>query len=211
MADGALGPVWIGAVIAAAISSLVTALGWIVSHNRESAAERRRRRDKIVDMQKALRAEIAAYADQLREADLPSHLAAVLEAIDADPAHVPLVPRETHDTVFRALVADIHLLPSGAVDPVVRYYSHLIGVTSMADDLRGPTFRKLPSDRRARMYRHFIQMKVRAIERAEAADAALREGIARAENPDPWISTPEAGRCDPAPAAPSSPTSSPPP
>jgi hypothetical protein len=211
MGEGALGPVWIGAVIAALISSLVTALGWIVSHNRESAAERRRRRDKIIDMQKALRAEIATYADQLRETDLPSHLAVMVSAMEADPAYVPLVPRESHDTVFHALVADIHMLPSGAVEPVVRFYTLLIGVASMAEDLRGASFRKLPVERRVRMYRHFIEMKVRAAERAAEAEAALQAGIKRALDPDPWISTPAEDLCGPAPAAPSSPTSSPPP
>ena len=172
-----LGPVWIGAVIAAVISSAVTALGWIVTHRREGAAEARRRLERTLDVQTALLAEVANYAAQLDEVDLPEHLDGVLAAMRADPDFVPFVPRECFDTVFRALLTDIHLLPAGAVEPVVRYYAHLIGLAAFADDLRSAAYRDLVPERRAAMFRHFIAMKITALDYARDADAALRRGI----------------------------------
>jgi hypothetical protein len=171
------GPVWIGAVIAAVISSGVTALGWIVSHRREGRAEARRRLERSVDVQKALRAEVANYVAQLEEVDLADHLERVLAAMRDDPGFVPFVPRESFDTVFRALITDIHLLPGGAVEPVVRYYAHLIGLAAFADDLRSPEFRSLTPERRSAMFSHFIGMKVTALDYARGADAALARGI----------------------------------
>jgi hypothetical protein len=192
---------WIGAVIAAVISSIVTAFGWYVSHQRERDREAARRRDRMIDIQKALRAEISDYALQLREARLPDHLEGIRRAMTADPAFIPLTPRESHDVLFRALVADIHLLPTDAVDPVVRYYSQLSKIAALADDLRGMMFRRLSPERRLVMYEHFIQMKVQAQKYASAAEAALAKGAARAAFADPWLSSRAAARGDPEPAA----------
>lgn len=202
MTAAEFGPVWIGAVIAAVISSAVTALGWIVSHRREGEAEARRRRERIVDVQKALRAEVANYAAQLEEVDLAEHLDGVLAAMRRDPGFVPFVPRESFDTVFRALVADIHLLPGGAVEPVVRYYAHLIGLAAFADDLRSPEFRGLMPERRSAMFSHFIAMKVKALDYAREADAALAKGIGE-------FNSSAAARSGPAAAASSSASRSP--
>lgn len=191
------GPVWIGAVIAAVISSGVTALGWIVTHRREGRAEARRRLERMVDVQQALRAEVANYAAQLEEVDLAEHLDGVLAAMRSDPAFVPFVPRETFDTVFRALIADIHLLPGGAVEPVVRYYAHLIGLSAFAEDLRSREFATLTPERRAAMFSHFIAMKIKALDYAREADTALRRGIDA-------VNSSAAARYGPAPAASSS-------
>jgi hypothetical protein len=188
------GPVWIGAVIAAVISSGVTALGWIVTHRREGVAEARRRFERTIDVQKALRAEVANYVAQLEEVDLAEHLDGVLAAMRNDPAFVPFVPREAFDTVFRALICDIHLLPGGAVEPVVRYYAHLIGLGAFADDLRSPEFASLVPERRAAMFSHFIAMKVKALDYAREADAALMRGIDDVNNS-------AAGRYGPAPVS----------
>lgn len=207
---GSLGPVWIGAVVAALISALVTAFGWYVAHAREAARDAALRRDRIVDIQKALRAEIATYVAQLAEAQLADHLAGMERAMKADPAFVPFVPRESHDALYRALIEDIHLLPTEAVDPVVRYYTQLGAISALADDLRGPTYPTLAPERRLMIYRHFIEMKVQALVYAREARAALRDGIVAAAA-DPWLSSRAADRAGPAPAGSTSSSPSPPP
>ncbi len=196
-----LGPFWIGAVIAAAISALVTAFGWYVAHNRERARDAALRRERVVDMQKALRAEISNYALQLREAKLSEHLDGMRRAMQADPAFVPLVPREAHDALFRALIGEIHLLPTEAVEPVVRYYSQISGVAALADDLRSPLYRRLAPERRVTIYEHFIEMKAQALTYASQAERALAEGAARAAVADPWLSSRAGARGGPARAA----------
>jgi hypothetical protein len=177
---------WIGpAIVAALISSAVTALGWWVSHRREAEVERRRRREKIVDIQKALRAEVRAYRLQLAEVDLAAHREEMTARILKDAAFAPLVPREAHDSLFRALIEEVHVLPTAAVEPVVDHYALVAAIAAFADDLRGDRFQKdMAPERRAIMYAHFIDMKIRAAARAEAALSALAAGIAAGERGD---------------------------
>lgn len=168
---------WIGpAIIAAGISSLVTATGWVVAHRRETRAEQRRRVEKIVDLQKALRAEIQSHAAQLVESRLNEHLADMVDRMTAAPRSkpfVPFVPKDAHDTVFRSVVREIHLLPTETVEPTVAYYSHIVATASLAEDLRGPQYQALSLERRIALYTHFIGMKARSLTRARFALAAL--------------------------------------
>lgn len=173
MTDGWVGP----AVVAAVVSAIVTGLGWIVGHERERAVEERRRRDKIVDMQKALRAEIRTRLDQLTESELEAHLAAMRARMAAEPDFFPFPPREAEDVVFTAMVETIDLLPTGSVEAVVSCYAQLGAVAAFAEDLRSDAFRALPKARRDDAYGHFIAMKVRAREKCEAALGALGREI----------------------------------
>jgi hypothetical protein len=148
-----------------------------VSDGRERRAETRRRLDKIIDLQKALRAEVRSHLMQIEELDLPAELSAMAARMDADPAFVPFVPRESHDAVYRAVIAEIHLLPTEAVEPVVLYYSHVSAMAAFADDLRSPAFAALHPHRRRLMYEDWIALKQRAIDRARSAVTALDAGI----------------------------------
>jgi hypothetical protein len=158
-------------------------VGWYVSDGRERRAEARRRIDKIVDLQKALRAEVRSHLMQIEELDLAAEFAAMAGRMDADPSFVPFVPRETHDAVYRAVIAEIHLLPTEAVEPVVLYYSHVAAMAAFVEDLRSPAFAALHPFRRRLMYEDWIGLKRRAVDRARAAVAALDGGIAEVSSP----------------------------
>ena len=61
---------WIGpAIVVAVISALVTAAGWLVAHRQTMRAEALRRRERVVDVQTALRAEIRSHPHQARSID----------------------------------------------------------------------------------------------------------------------------------------------
>lgn len=179
MTDGWIGP----AVIAAIVSAIVTAGGWFVTHSRERGAEERRRREKIIDVQKALRAEIGHHVAMLEETDLEAHLAVVKGMMAGDEAYFPIPPREAHDSVYRALLHEIHVLPTETVDPVVAYYAQIGAIATFAEDLRERRFRALPRARRELAYEHFIGMKLRALRDGREACRRLEAGIGALASP----------------------------
>ncbi len=210
-AGGAVwGPIWIGAVLAALITAAVTVSNWRASQRAQRQAEAERRRDRIIDIQKALRAEIKVHVHQLRRTGLEAHRDAMVARIlapaprrsvwrprgERQSGFMPFVTRDAHDTVYRALLADIHLLPTETVEPVVFYYQLSGAIAAMAEDLRSDAVRKLEADRRATMYRHYIDMKIVALQLGEDAIAQLDIHIAATEalnNPAPDPSGPATG------------------
>jgi len=98
---------WIGpAIIAAVISAIVTAFGWYVSHLSNRRLEVARRRERVSDVQIAIRAEIRSHRVWLQSFD-SEHLSGdtaekIRQAVD--PPYTPFVPREIETFVFNAVV-----------------------------------------------------------------------------------------------------------
>lgn len=188
---GAGAPLWIGAVIGALIAAVVTALGWWVSHARDRTAAERARQSKIVDLQKALRAEIVAHLHQLArwaaQGGGQETIAAILQAGDAPATRfTPLLPAERHDRMFAALVDEIHVLDTDVVAPVVAYYHQLAMVADLADMIRTPDYAEISAERRAKAYAYYVTMKIDAREMGEDALGALDAAIAKAA-PNPYF------------------------
>ena len=85
----------------------------------------------------------------------------------------PFIPRERNDTVFAALLPNIHILPRSTIDPVVQYYSQLAAQDALADDMRGESFRTMSPQRRAALYRDYIGLKLRALDYGNEALATI--------------------------------------
>jgi hypothetical protein len=165
---------WIGpAIVAAVISSIVTALGWYVAHLQEVRREAGRRRERIVDVQVALLAEVRASHHRLRQVELQEHLAGIEARMAAASggAFTPFVPREVPTFVFDALVSDIHVLPTAVIDPVVLYYRQIRAISQLAEDLRGERFERLETERKLDLYRDYVGLVIHA---ATLADEAVR-------------------------------------
>lgn len=171
-------------VVSALIGAAVVVLGWLISHRRDRVAERRQRREKVIDIQRALLAEIAAHVHQLEQNRLEEHKAEMLARMESDPDFLVMVPGETHATVFRALLPDIHLLPGPVVEPVTLYYSQIITVANLAEDIRSERYAAIGPERRARMYGHFIDMKIEARRMGRVARDVLTRWIAWMDAPD---------------------------
>jgi hypothetical protein len=169
-----------GAALGAAAVLLGVLLGALVNWRLGRSNARRLRRERRVDVQTALLAEIEAYLHQLGDADrLEAHRDAVLHEIEGSERFHPFVPGERHDRVFEAILSEIHILPTPSVSAVTFYYVQVTSIARLAEDLRSPGARRLPRDRLARMYRHFIEMKIEALRLGEEARTALKAGIAR--------------------------------
>lgn len=175
---------WIGpAIIAAAISALITVSGWILSGRREIAAERRRRAERRDDVQTALMAEIQHYVDILSnpEFDLNEVWESVVSDMEDDPNYVPLVPSECNDTVFRSILPEVHVLPAETIQPVVRYYNQVFAIDAMIADLRGNGFAQATQDQRIKMYTDYVSMKIEArlqgLQAVEALGTSLGQPV----------------------------------
>jgi hypothetical protein len=165
---------WIGpAIIAAVISAIVTAAGWFASHASTRRLEAARRNERIQDVQTALRAEIRSQPPRLR-LFAEQQAAALIDAV-RNSGLTPFVPREPGSFVFEAILAEIHILPTEVIDPVIYYYKQVAALTLFAEDLRSERFDGLGPDRKTAMYSDYIAMGVYALELADKAIDALED------------------------------------
>lgn len=181
------------ALLAAAISAFAAVGLWVFNKRWERERADALRREKVTDLMQALLAEIEAYVHALSSDDLDAHLVMMTHQMEAsqDGSFVPVVPRESHDTVYRAFLAEIHVLPGSVVTPAVRYYNQVTAISNFAADMSEERFEKISGHRMAAMYRHFIIMKKIAREMGEDARRALREALGLSYAP---FSTPASDR-----------------
>jgi hypothetical protein len=170
---------WIGpAIIAAVISSLVTVIGWMVAHERDRRTEITRRRERIRDYQTALRAEIRSHRARLARLDLSEHSHLIATKIEVSRGeYTPFVPRESHPSIYNAVLSEIHILPAHVIDPVVLYYTQIRSLTEFAEDLRSKQFQTLDPERKSEMYRDYIGLTAYAVELADGALDAINVSL----------------------------------
>jgi hypothetical protein len=154
-------------------------IGWIIRHRQERAVEAERRREKVLDVQRALHAEISAHLHQLQMDDLVAHKAAMVARIAGDPEFVPLVPKQTHAMIFEAIVGEIQVLPEEAITPVSLYYGQILGVANFADEFRSEAFANMSPRRRAEMYGDFMDMKMMSLSLGQKAIRGIERSYAR--------------------------------
>lgn len=162
-------PDWDPRLVSALIAALVVAAGWAVTGWRERGRDRRRRDQRIRDVQRALYAEIRAYVAALERDDLAQYGAHMQRRILEEEDFFPLIPRENNASIFEAIVGDIHILPRRVIDPVALYYSQLVAIQLMIEDLRVLEKSKLGPQRAAAIYGDYIAMKLAALDMGREA------------------------------------------
>ena len=169
---------WIGpAIVAALIGCLTTMLGWSVSYRQLRSIESVKRKEKIVDYQTALRAEIRSYRARLCQADLATHRESVTKRMWADDSFTPFIPLEAPHLIFSEIAKDIHILPTQVIDPVVIFYSQLSVIAHLAVDLRSDAYGTLSKERKIGLYEDYIGLLVHALALSEQALATLDERL----------------------------------
>ena len=169
---------WIGpAIVAAVISSLVTAIGWLVNYRTSLGLEKERRLEKVRDFQIALRAEIRSELHHLIEENLIADLKDIESRYQQSKTYSVFVPSLARHVVFDSLVGDIHLLPEAVIDPVILYARQRQMIDQFSSDLRSERFSKLSQERQLEMYRDhvafMIHLKNLAIDAQAAIDLSL--------------------------------------
>lgn len=175
------------------------ALGWIVNGWRERRATRALRAERLRDAHRALFAEIEVFLANLwSEAALDEYCGQMVARMEMDAAFVPLIPRERHDRLFRALEAEIHVLPRVTIDPIVKYYAQLSAIEMLVEDMRGHTFGTFDASRRIAMYSDYIEMRKTALRFGRDANRLIsvyaEDGKDAAEAEARRLSSPSAGR-----------------
>ena len=167
---------WIGpAIVAAVISALVTGAGWFVSERQALRREGARRRERVVDMQTALLADIRAVEHRID--DVRSSTAAALDTMRADLSFVPFVPRQPASFILAATLANLQALPTDVIDPVVLYYRQIGTLDMFADDLRSDRFIALEPERRRAMYTDYAALLSHAVVLGRTATEALEASL----------------------------------
>ena len=165
---------WIGpAIVAAVISSVVSAFGWYVSYRTSVGLDRHRRREKVRDFQVALRAEIRSELHDLLAHDQEALLSRIKANYARDAGFSVRVPNPARHAVFEALVGELHLLPETVIDPVILYYRQRDIIEKFVVDLRMPDFSELRPDRQLAMYTDYLELRRHLGELAEIAVLAL--------------------------------------
>jgi hypothetical protein len=166
--------VWIGPVIVAAgIAGMVNVLGWVVAGRRDRRANEQRRLERQNDISTALFAEIVHYRDALNFFDLDEQWERVVGEMEGDENYIPFIPSERNDTIFQAIVGEIHILPQPVIQPVTRYYNQVFAIEAIIEDLRSTAFSSEPSAKRIAVYTDYISLKKQAVEDGNSAIEAL--------------------------------------
>jgi hypothetical protein len=169
---------WIGpAIVAALIGCLTTMLGWSVSYRQLRNLESVKRREKIVDYQTALRAEIRSYRARFEHMNPIAYRDAIIALIETDPSFTPFLPLEPPMLIFSEIVKEIHILPTEVIDTVVLFYAHITTIAQLTMDLKSEHFNALPRERKAGLYMDYYNLLLLTRGLADEALDILEDGL----------------------------------
>jgi hypothetical protein len=163
----------------AGIAGGIIAFGWVftfaIGELRSEQARRAREKEMLV----AIREEILDALGDIQRDDLRQMSADLEESIltgeGGGPYH-PFTTTAKQMTVFEALSSDSALLPRRPLPAIIAYQAQARDVLTLSRDLQRDEFRSLPAARRARLYRHFMSMRIEAEDLAiDAVRAINRE------------------------------------
>ncbi|KGJ03039.1 hypothetical protein SAMN04487972_107132 [Paracoccus halophilus] len=166
----------------AVIAGMFIAAGWWVVAFQNAWRDRRQRRSRVEDMQRALLAEVRAHVVSLERQLQEGSFDELLERVENGDATL-VMQHGGNDRIFRAILTEIHLLPGSVIDPVVIYYRLIAVMDNMADSIRR-TARNRP-DQASEMMVDYILLNEEAREAGldvlEILTASLQGGAAEIE------------------------------
>ncbi len=171
------------ALVAPLVLGLVTVGGWFTTYFLGLRQEKRRRLERIVDVQTAVAAEIRSYRQRGTSFDIAEH-GAKMEAwiLAGEGANTPFVPLEPEFIIYSAMVKDIHILPQAVIDPVVLFYTQASTVALFASVLRAERYEALDAMRKNDMYQDYLRLLQHAYTLADTALGELQVSLAEGGN-----------------------------
>jgi len=164
------------AFVTALVGGGVVAAGWFWTHALSRRRDRLLRDERVDDIQRALLAEIRAHVAALEGQPLgdPEAREAMVMRL-AQGRHVPILPHDANDRIFRAVVEEVHVLPEWAIDSVVRYYRLLAVRTALAQDIRAAASDH--PDRATEMFRDYLILNDETLLTGRRAMRVLGAGL----------------------------------
>jgi len=164
------------ALVTALVGGGVVAAGWFWTHALSRRRDHQLREERVGDIQRALLAEIRAHVAALEGQTLDDPAAREeMVARLAQGRHVPILPHDANDRIFRAIVEDVHILPEWAIDPVVRYYRLLAVRSALAQDIRANA--KGEPARATEMFRDYLTLNDETLAMGRRAMIVLGAGL----------------------------------
>ncbi|WP_179381198.1 hypothetical protein [Jannaschia marina] len=161
-----------------ALAGTFIALGWVATFFFREFSASIERRLRSSDIQRALLAEIADYAETLELSDAEGMKDDLAREIAANPAFRPYFFRVSAPVIFEANDEAVPLLPEEVIDDVIAFYSTLSDLRSMIEDLRDPAFGLLDGARRLRSYRDYVDLMANTARLARDAAVRLDDSLA---------------------------------
>ena len=182
-------------VVAALVAAAVAVLAWPVNDWLNRRRARALRAERVADVQRALLAEIRAHVATLekqRPRDEAAREAAATKLTMGD--HTLTPPHDANERIFCAIMAEVHILPGWAIDPVVRYYGLLAAQRALAQDIRAHLADR--PDSTISMFQHYLtrndeilktgreamRILTASLEGGKDAVAALKAALEKQEN-----------------------------
>lgn len=147
----------------ALIAGFVIAVGWLTTAIFAELGKARARAEKLRDYHKAVYAEIGNTLESLWESgESDRYVEALTKRMENDESYVPFIPKELHDHVYNAVIAEIDVLPRQTIDAIVAYYSLIKSLAALAEDMRGDAYKTLSAQRRIAIYADYVAMRKQA-------------------------------------------------
>ena len=156
-------------------------IGILLTNALRIVLDLRNRRERVRDIQTALRAEIRSQRGWLEDFRAESNVKQLLAQIRAGTDFTPFIPAEVRDFVFDGVLKEVHILPGEVIDPIVLYYRQYRGISAFADDLRTDRYSRLEPGRKAAMYEDYIGMGLYGLELSEKALNAINRSLKEGE------------------------------
>lgn len=135
----------------AVIAGLFPVTGWWVTASRNHRRDARLRHKRATDIQRALLAAIRAHVVALEDQRLDARETDRTVRRILDKGFIQMLPDNTNDRIFSAILEEVHILPALVIDPVVTYYRQVAVLRSFKEELP-----KLAARNRAQAAEMFI-------------------------------------------------------
>lgn len=152
-------------------------IGILLTNALRIVLDLRNRRERMRDIQTALRAEIRSHRKSLEYFVDEPRWRSTIAQIGTEKGFSPFVPREVEPFVFDSIVRDIHVLPGDVIDPVILYYRQWRAISAFVEDMRSAKYAELEPARRASMYEDYAAMCIFATDLAKDAVDAINRSL----------------------------------
>lgn len=146
----------------AVITGAFIAAGWWVVASQNHRRDAKLRQERVTDIQRALLAEIRAHVVALEHQRLDIGEVRDTIARIRDEGFIQMLPDNSNDRIFTAILEEVHILPALVIDPVVTYYRQVVLMRSFETEL--PDLAQQNRARAADMLLDYVALSEDALE-----------------------------------------------
>lgn len=144
--------------------------------------EQRRREERVDDLVRALHADIAIERERLHAVFALENAAVIRpeligNIVQNEPRPMPITSSGAPSFVLESLKADLSLLPSAGIEPVIRFYRLVQGVAALEESFATGAYNDISSNRQAIAIEGYFANGLNTLSAADQALAALGQHL----------------------------------